>query len=118
MLLNQNWQVKISHSILDEMLRSFYRFVLRDFFKFEFSSIGRFSKFAKRVLKLTYTLLAKFDSGDSSVLRIDCKQPCPRYDPLLNLIAENLAEVNLDIILQPLELEEITGFAQSFNNIR
>ena len=110
MLLHQNQRVKIGHSILDEMLRVLYGSVIRDFFKFEFSNIGRFAKFAKRVLKLTFVLLQKFDSGDSPVIRIDCKQPCPRYDPLLQVIAENITDLNLEMILLPLELEEITGY--------
>lgn len=118
MLLSRQRQLHISHSILDEMLRVFYRKMVKEFFRLEFRSIGSFAKFAKRVLKLTYTLLGKFDSGDSPVMRIECKQPCPRFDPLLNVIAESLSDVNLGLIMQPLELEEMTGFAQSHNNIR
>jgi len=118
MLLDKYWQLHINSSILDEMLRVFYQKMVKEFFRFSFASIGSFAKFAKRILKLTYILLSKFDSGDSPIMRIECKQPCPRFDPLLNMIAKSLNEVSLNIVMQPLELEEMTGFAQSFNNIR
>ena len=88
------------------MLRGYYRKVVEILYKIEFTSLSDFCKLAKRILKLTYILLEKFDCGDSSLIQIDVLQPCPYFDPLLNLIHSQIQDLNLNLILSVLELDE------------
>lgn len=53
------------------MLRGYYKKVVEIFYKIEFTSLSDFCKLAKRILKLTYILLEKFDCGDTSIIKID-----------------------------------------------
>jgi len=97
------------------MLRVNYCELMANFFNFSFSSIGHFSKFATRLLKLTKILLQKFDSGNS-LTKMEVKQKNPRFDVLLNVIYKYLNQTKFQILIETLELQEIRGIGQS--NIR
>jgi hypothetical protein len=58
-------------------------------------------------LKFTNILLEKFDCGDISIAKIEIKQPCPYFDPLLNIIFEQIQDLNLNLITSVLELQEM-----------
>ena len=118
MVLSEHWQVNLHQSILEEMLRVIYSYVVDNFFAFQFSSIGHFSKFGARIMKLTKILLQRFDSGNLAPAKIEIMQHNPKFDMLLNIINKHLMTFQLKTIIDTLQLEEIQGFTQSENNVR
>lgn len=117
LLLTQQHQLNLHQSFLDEMLRVVYSELLEHFFTFQFSSVGHFSKFVARMLKLTKILLMKFDCGNP-VIKIEIKQANPRFDMLLDMIHKYLNKLQLQLLIDTLELAEIRGFEPSQNNVR
>lgn len=117
MILNQAQQETFHQSFLEEMLRVNYSEVMENFFNFNFASIGHFSKFVARILKLTRILLEKFDSGNA-VMKSEIKQKNPRFDSLLNVIHKYLNKAKFTMIIETLELQEIRGLGHKQCNIR
>jgi hypothetical protein len=93
LLLSPNQQVQLNDSFLDEMLRLNYSDLVSNFFAFQFDSAANFCKFAIRLLKLTNTLLSKFECGNP-VAQISLKCRNPRFDPMLNMIHKYLNQQN------------------------
>jgi len=118
MVLSEHWQVNLHQSILEEMLRVIYSYVIKDFSSFQFSSLGHFAKFGARIAKLTKILLQRFDSGSLAPAKIEVMQHNPKFDMLLNIINKHLLDLELKTIIDTLQLEEIQRFTQSDNNIR
>ena len=117
MILNQAQQVTLHKSFLEEMLRVNFSNLMDNFFNFSFSTIGHFSKLATRLLKLTKTLLSKFDCGNPTT-KIEIKQKNPRFDMFLDVIYKNLNKSGLKMLIEVLEIAEIRGMGHTFNNIR
>lgn len=118
MLLSKHWQMNMNKSFLEELLHVFFGSLVKEFSRFEFASVGHFAKMAKRILKIIHSLLSRFDAGNSPTARVELKQPCPRFDALLNLCFKALSQIPFYIISGMIELQELTGFARHYNNVR
>lgn len=90
---------------------------LSNFFNYRFGSIGHFSKFATRLLKIVYLMMARFDSGNHLCM-IDIKQRNPRFDSFLNILFSCLNSHNLRLFIEILEVQEVRGVMPGVQNIR
>lgn len=117
LVLGPNQQVALHDSFLDEMLRLNYSDLMANFFNFQFSSASKFFKFAIRLLKLTFTLLKKFDCGNP-VSQLGVKQKNPRFDPMLNMVFTYLNTQNFQMLIDLLEIKEIGGLGPQVNNLK
>lgn len=100
------------------MLQLVYVPLVRDFTRIHFKSVGHFAKMSKRLMKITSTLLSRFDPGPCAVAAIGIKQPAPRFDPMLEIIFKALNNINFESFLEILELQELNGFSRDHNNVR
>jgi len=82
------------------MLTLVYVPLVKEFRNIQFNSVGHFAKMARRLMKITGTLLSKLDPGPCATAAIGIKQPSPRFDPLLDVIFKALENVDLACFLE------------------
>lgn len=95
------------------MLRVVYFQVMKDFPTFKFASVGHYAKFAATLFGLTQELLSFFDSGNNAPVKIECAQPNPRFDMLLDVILKYMKQTPLTVLVDALQLEEVTDLSSA-----
>jgi exosortase/archaeosortase len=73
MLLERENLIEVNRSCLEDMLTLVYVPLVKEFRNIQFNSVGHFAKMARRLMKITGTLLSKLNPGPCATATIGIK---------------------------------------------